>query len=85
MRVQLVAQQSEEQVLESLRPEETDLDELDYSSPDDSSIGNIAGPAMPEPPRKNKMTFSGGPAGEEPKMNREERRRMEKAQPKGRK
>lgn len=82
MRVQLVAQQSQEQVLDSLRPEETDLDELNYSSPDDSTIGNIAGPAMPEPPKKNKMTFSSGPA-EDQKMNREERRRLEKAQAKG--
>jgi preprotein translocase subunit SecA len=51
MRVQLVAQQSEEQVLNSLRPEETDLDELDYSAPDDSTIGGIAGPAVPEAPK----------------------------------
>ncbi len=79
MRVQLVAQQSEEQVLNSLRPEETDLDELDYSAPDDSTIGGIAGPAVPEAPKKNKMTFSSGPAEQAP-MNREDRRRMEKSQ-----
>jgi preprotein translocase, SecA subunit len=77
MRVQLVAQQSEEQLMESLRPEETDLDELDYSSPDDSTIGNM-GPQGEEAPKRNKMTFSSGPSDDRP-MNREDRRRMEKS------
>ncbi|KYG60830.1 preprotein translocase subunit SecA [Bdellovibrio bacteriovorus] len=78
MRVQLVAQQSEEQVLESLRPEEADLDELDYSSPSETDIGHT----LPEveasadaPTRK--MTFQSGPRDDRP-MNREERRRLEK-------
>ncbi|WP_374077016.1 preprotein translocase subunit SecA [Bdellovibrio bacteriovorus] len=77
MRVQLVAQQSEEQVLESLRPEEADLDELDYSSPSESDIGHslpeVGG--SEEPTRK--MTFQSGPRDDRP-MNREERRRLEK-------
>jgi len=81
MRVQLVAQQSEEQLMESLRPDETDLDELDYSAPDESSIGSMGG--SQEAPKKNKMTFSSGPA-EDRVMNREDRRRMEK-QGKGKK
>jgi preprotein translocase subunit SecA len=78
MRVQLVAQQSEEQLMESLRPDETDLDDLDYSAPDDSTIGEI------EAPKKNKMTFSSGPSDDQRVMNREDRRRMEK-QGKGKK
>ena len=80
MRVQLVAQQSEEEVLESLRPEEADLSELDYSSPSESDIGHSL-PEMSagsEEPAKRKMTFQSGPM-DDRQMNREERRRMEKA------
>lgn len=78
MRVQLVAQQSEEQVLESLRPEEADLDELDYSSPSEADIDH----SLPEPkesgePEMRKMTFQSGPRDDRP-MNREERRRLDK-------
>lgn len=80
MRVQLVAQQNPEAVLESLRPEGQDLDELDYSSPDDSQIGEIDAGAPPAPSEgqatpKNKMTFSRGPA-EPQKLNREARRQQ---------
>ncbi|QDK36316.1 preprotein translocase subunit SecA [Bdellovibrio sp. NC01] len=78
MRVQLVAQQSEADIMESFRPEEPELDELNYSSPSEADIGHslpdVSGPA--EPP-KRKMTFQSGPA-ESPNMNREERRRLEK-------
>ncbi|MFS4458694.1 preprotein translocase subunit SecA [Bdellovibrio sp. HCB2-146] len=82
MRVQLVAQQSEQEVLESLRPEGTDLDELDYSSPSEADIGQ----SLPEAkqPETRKMTFQSGPRDDRP-QNREERRRMEKAQQKGKK
>lgn len=78
MRVQLVAQQSEEQVLDSLRPEEADLDELDYSSPSEADIDH----SLPEPkesgePEMRKMTFQSGPRDDRP-MNREERRRLDK-------
>ncbi len=87
MRVQLVAQQSEEQILQSLRPEESDLDELNYSSPSEADIGHSLSQVdgSGEPP-KRKMTFQSGPSREEdrPSMNREERRRMEK-QGKGKK
>lgn len=75
MRVQLVAQQTEEQVLESLRPEEADLDELDYSSPSEADIGHSL-PDSEEAP-KRKMTFQSGPRDDRP-MNREERRRLDK-------
>lgn len=82
MRVQLVTQQSEEQVLESLRPEEADLDELDYSSPTESDIGHSLETQSSEEPEKRKMTFQSGPP-QDRQMNREERRRLEK-QGKGR-
>lgn len=79
MRVQLVAQQSEEQVLESLRPEGADLDELNYSAPSEAEIGH----SLPESngsgeSEKRRMTFQSGPREDRP-MNREERRRQEKA------
>lgn len=77
MRVQLVAQQTEEEVLESLRPEEADLDELDYSSPTEADIGHSLETANAEPP-KRKMTFQSGPANDDRVLNREDRRRMEK-------
>lgn len=77
MRVQLVAQQSEEQVLESLRPEEADLDELDYSSPSESDIGHSLPERETSEAPTRKMTFQSGPRDDRP-MNREERRRLEK-------
>lgn len=78
MRVQLVAQQTEEEVLESLRPEEADLDELDYSSPKEAEIGHtLPEVEASEEPRMNRMTFQSGPRDDRP-MNREERRRLEK-------
>lgn len=85
MRVQLVAQQSEEEIIESLRPEEADLSELDYSSPSEADIGHtLSAPGGDvEQPRMNKMTFQSGPR-EDRVMNREERRRLDK-QGKGRK
>lgn len=80
MRVQLVAQQSEEEVLESLRPEEADLDELDYSSPTEEDIGqSMSQPSLDsEEPPKRKMTFQSGPVRDDRILNREERRRMDK-------
>lgn len=87
MRVQLVAQQSEEEVMDSLRPEEANLDELDYSSPGESDIGHTltssGADVLDEAPKMNKMTFQSGPR-DDRQMNREERRRLEK-QGKGRK
>jgi len=83
MRVQLVAQQSEEEMMESFRPEENDLDELDYSSPSESDIGQgMQSEAMangtPSGETKRKTTFQSGPREDRP-MNREERRRIEKS------
>lgn len=73
MKVKIVAQQAEE-ALESFRPEEQDLSELNYQAPQEQDIGReFSEPAKP----KNKMTYSSGP-GEEQKMNREQRRRLQK-------
>lgn len=80
MRVQLVAQQSEEEVLESLRPEEQDLSELDYSSPSESDIGHSLEGNKSSEPATRKMTFQSGPREDQRPMNRDERRRMEKNQ-----
>lgn len=75
MRVQIVAQQAEE-ALQSFTPEETDLDELSYQAPQEQDIGR----SIPdEGPKRNKMTFNQGPD-DEPKMNREQRRRLQKDQ-----
>ncbi|MBL7546193.1 MAG: preprotein translocase subunit SecA [Bdellovibrionaceae bacterium] len=76
MRVRLVAQQPQ-QVLESLMPEEQDLSELNYQSPQEQDIGH--GMMSDETKPKNKMTYSSGPS-DEPKMNREQRRRLQKDQ-----
>ena len=65
MRVQLVSQQSEEEMMESFRNDEQDLDELDYSSPSD-----LDSSASTEP---KKMTMRAGPP-QERQMNRQERR-----------
>ena len=78
MRVQIVAQHAE-QALESFMPEETDLDELDYKSPQEEDIGKAFMDESPETPKKNKMTFSRD-SEDEPKMNREQRRRLQKDQ-----
>lgn len=89
MRIQLVSEQAQEQAMESFMPEEQDLSELNYSAPSDSEIGSDfsmgaapmggSSPSAPESsaPAKRKMTFASGPV-EEPKMNRSDRRKMEK-------
>jgi preprotein translocase subunit SecA len=85
MRVQIVAQQAEE-ALESFRPTETDLDELDYQSPTEAdSFGGMPSGGSAQSSRGNgsggpkRMTFSNGPQDDQ-KMNRADRRRMEKNQ-----
>lgn len=88
MRVQLVAQQSEQDVLESFRPDETDLESLDYSAPSDSDLGvsNFSGAgaasARPSAPKNRISAQPSGPS-TAASMNRAERRRLEKG--KGRK
>jgi preprotein translocase subunit SecA len=76
MKVKIVAQQAEE-ALQSFMPDEPDLDELSYQSPQEQDIGR--GMLEEESKPKNKMTYNSGP-GDEPKMNREQRRRLQKDQ-----
>ncbi|MGZ3745866.1 MAG: preprotein translocase subunit SecA [Pseudobdellovibrionaceae bacterium] len=74
MKVQLVAQQpGAEEALDGLRPEETDLSELDYQAPNDADIGMMEEVA----PERQRMTFSSAPR-EEPRMNRADRRKNKK-------
>lgn len=75
MKVKIVAQHAQE-ALQSFMPDEPDLDELDYQSPSEQDIGQ--GMLSDNKP-KNKMSYSSGPA-DEPKMNREQRRRLQKDQ-----
>lgn len=74
MKVKIVAQQAQE-ALESFMPEETDLDELNYQSPQEQDIGR--GLSTVETKPKNKMTYNSGPS-DDTKMNREQRRRLQK-------
>lgn len=81
MRVQIVAQQAEE-ALESLRPQETDLDELDYQSPSEMDAGGAVSALHArtpvEAPQKRRMTMGPRDNSDEPKLNRASRRRVEK-------
>ncbi len=92
MRVQIVAQNAEE-ALQSLRPEESDLDELDYQSPDEnatsfSNAGPIAGSAVrdrqdnqaPSASGRQRLSYNQRSTEDDAKMNRADRRRMEKEQ-----
>ncbi|HPI39293.1 MAG TPA: preprotein translocase subunit SecA [Pseudobdellovibrionaceae bacterium] len=87
MRVQLVAQQSEQEVLESFRPEQTDLESLDYSAPSDSNLGSTSPLGMDSHSSTNSAPKNRVSAQPRPSsataMNRADRRRMEKG--KGRK
>lgn len=82
MRVQIVAQQAQ-QALEQFRPDETDLDGLDYQGGDEGMAGGALMSAPParapqdSGPTKRRLTYSDAPA-DEPKMNRADRRRMDK-------
>lgn len=79
MKVQIVAQRAEEAV-ESFRPESADLSDLDYQG---ATEGGGLLEAASRAPReeasggKRKMTFSNQPP-DEPRMNRADRRRMDK-------
>ena len=79
MRVQLVAEGAEE-ALEKMRPEEADLDELNYTAPDENiqqftemGAGEVA--AEPEAPQKRRMVAGPSRQSDKP-LNRAERRRQ---------
>lgn len=91
MKVQIMAQNAQE-AIESFRPEETDMDDLAYQAPSELDAG---GGVQLAPPRrgthsddysnsdlnqkpKHRLTVNRGPA-EEVKMNRADRRKMEKS------
>lgn len=78
MKVQLVAQEpGAQEALESLRPDDTDMSELSYESPNDSDIGGMEMVQETEAPQRQKMTFSREPV-EEQKQNRADRRKQKK-------
>lgn len=84
MKVQLVAQEpGAQEALDSMRPDDTDMSELSYESPNDSDIGGIDEMEMDEPaqlggaPQRQKMTFSREPVDEQ-KLNRADRRKQKK-------
>lgn len=92
MRVQIVAQQAQD-AIESFRPDETNLDELDYQAPSEMDIGgSTRGPLAAGVGRSPQGTGANGGAGasatrrmtmsreprSEVKMNRADRRRIEK-------
>lgn len=83
MKVQIVAQQAE-QALESLRPEEADMGDLDFqhrSAPPISQTSGLEqqGPSNGgSPTRKIVMGRRSESDQDEPKMNRSDRRRLEK-------
>jgi len=74
MKVKIVAQQAQD-ALESFMPEEQDLNDLNYQSPQEQDIGRSL--EAPEAKPRNKMSYSNGPA-DDGKMNREQRRRLQK-------
>jgi preprotein translocase subunit SecA len=80
MKVKIVAQQAQE-ALESFMPEEQDLNELNYQSPQEQDIGrdfeSSGNKESSDSKPRNKMTYSSGPA-DDGKMNREQRRRLQK-------
>jgi len=83
MKVQIVAQQAE-QALESLRPEEADMDDLDFQHRSAPTISQSNGMEQQgssngaSPTRKIVMGRRAENDQDEPKMNRSDRRRLEK-------
>lgn len=83
MKVQIVAQQAE-QALESLRPEEADMDDLDFQHRSAPTISQSNGMEQQgssngaSPTRKIVMGRRSENDQDEPKMNRSDRRRLEK-------
>lgn len=82
MKIQ-VAEQGMEQALERMMPEEQDLGDLDYTSPNENDLGSFKDDPQQEMttsgPQKRRMTMGppSGDGGDRP-MNRADRRRMNK-------
>lgn len=79
MKVQIVAQQAE-QALASLRPEEANLSDLDYQHPDAQTSSTPITPSGNGATNggMRRFTMSQGPANDDVKMNRADRRKFEK-------
>ena len=89
MKVQIVAQQAE-QALESFRPEETDLSDLDYQHPEAATANATPPRGQPQPQMApdtgagsgngmRRMTMTRNPQyDDDTKMNRADRRKLEK-------
>ena len=82
MKVQLVGSEQPEQLEEMMKTQAPDLSELNYSGADDSEIGNnsLVAPRSNTAPEKQTMRMTMGPGPtEDRKVNRADRRKMEKA------
>lgn len=82
MKVQIVAQQAQNAV-EQFRPEERDLSDLDYQGASEdgpmleAGRGSMGSAPEAEGPKKRRLTMSSEPM-DEPRMNRADRRRVDK-------
>ena len=82
MKVQIVAQQAEA-ALEKMRPDETDLEDLDYQGGEESGgFADTPRSSAPqgkpaEGPVKRRLTYANEPQ-DDSKMNRADRRRLDK-------
>lgn len=88
MRVQIVAQNAEE-ALQSFRPEESDLSQLNYQSPDENASSFSIANTMADQARsdgsssssgRQRLSYNQNSSQDEAKMNRADRRRIEKEQ-----
>lgn len=82
MKIQIVAQQAE-QALENLRPEEADLDDLNYQGAEESQIGSsmnapVTARSNGSSPQRQRLSYSRDNSAPDSKMNRADRRRMQK-------
>lgn len=80
MRIQIVSEQAQQEALENLRPDEPELDELNYSGPSDNQPMDL-GVSAPEPQSastKRRVTMGPRPSGDDQRLNRAERRRQDK-------
>jgi hypothetical protein len=84
MKLQLVLEQQQGENVQDLMLEEQDQEELVYAAPSEQSIGsqmlNAGDQGAPKTnsAEKKKMNWQAGPANDSQKMNRADRRRLEK-------
>lgn len=83
MRIQIVNESAQKEALESLRPEEPDLEELNYSGAEASAALSLTAKANLPPqesqePQKRKVTMAPRAAQDDRPLNRADRRKYEK-------